>query len=116
MLMQPHSQQEPFLARLRSLYEDIALSDALLRIRAKAWERFEHVGLPSRQTEVYQYIRLRHLFGVDYARPEPKGLSRSVVAAHLLPECEHASLVFVNGAYESSLSDVSDLDPNIIIM
>ena len=37
-------------------------ADPLKRMRAKGWERFQQLGLPSRRHEQFRYLKMRHLY------------------------------------------------------
>ena len=62
MMAQPGLEQETFKNLLENLRTQAHAGDPLERIRQKAWQHFLSLGLPSRQNEVYRYIKLRHLF------------------------------------------------------
>lgn len=61
----------------------------------KTWERFLELGLPTKESEVYRYVRLKELYSQPFHLPQPwKGTLKG----------EAGTLVFVNGAYAQALS------------
>lgn len=65
----------------------------------RAWERFLELGMPTKKTESYRYVRLSSLYQKRYQLPH-----------FSLPNLEQqtGSLVFVNGRYCESLSLVPE--------
>ncbi len=108
-------EQDEFLQLVTQLYGDIALKDGLKRLRAKAWDRFLELGLPSRSLEVYRYIRLRNLFSRSFRSIESETLSSEQVAPFVYPECQESFLVFVNGTFQPTLSNVSGVPKKVVI-
>ena len=113
MLMQPRSEQDEFLDQLKQRYGMVSLSDALGRMRAQAWDRFLHLGLPTRQTEVYQYVKLRQLYAQRYQHSETV-LTRDVVAPYVCPRRKPV-IVSVNGRFSPELSDLSALGSKVVV-
>lgn len=66
-------------------------------INEKAWSRFLEIGLPTRTSEVYRYVRLKDLYSSSFSLPKPHPIAK---------EQEEATLVFVNGSYCPALSCV----------
>src|ERR1700722_7072901 len=60
-----------------------------------AWDRFLELGLPTRETEVYRYVRLKEIYGQLFHLPKQ-------IVPHA--EIQSGTLVFVNGAYCEALS------------
>lgn len=98
-------EQEAFRKLLHSLHSTQGLGDPLSRFRAKAWDHFEEIGLPTRKTEVFQYVRLRQLFGKTFGLANPMTLAKEEIAPHILPECRRSVAVFVNGHLDLNLSN-----------
>lgn len=59
------------------------------------WERFLEIGLPTKQNEVYRYVRLKDLYSTPYDAPRPFAVPKAL---------SESTLVFVNGCYQESLS------------
>ena len=85
---------------------------ALQKVREKAINRFESVGLPANKNEEYKYTPITRMLekhfdegdsivSDDFIRPETEAL----VQKHLL-DLEANHLVFVNGQYVENLSNI----------
>lgn len=109
------SERESFQSSLADLYQKSGSADPLYKIRAKGWERLLELGLPTRKTEVYRYIKLRSLFSENYTRSTPQTIDPSLIAPHIYPECRGSVLVFVNGHYMPALSQLTALPSKLII-
>lgn len=115
-MMTEHDQnQASFQALLQQHFLQNAANDPLQKIKAKAWERLQELGLPTRRTEVFRYLRLRALFSQNYALPSTCDLSSNEIASHIYPECIHSVLVFINGHFQSSLSNTKALPEKLVI-
>lgn len=116
MMTQPRSEQEEFQDLLEKLYsERVEPIDSLQKIKAKAWDHFLELGLPSRKTEAFRYLRLRHLFDHSYVHSRPLPVTPDAVTPHIYPECINSVLVFVNGHYQPSLSRTDALPKRLVI-
>lgn len=81
-------------------------SDTLQRLRNQSWNHYLQLGLPTRKTEQYRYIKLRNLLHGHYTfRPQP---IQKDITPHILPECQHSVIVIVNGQYSPQLSTFPD--------
>ena len=120
MMTQMGTDRESFHARVQALYEGVDKSDVLGKIRAKAWDHFLELGLPSRHAETYRLVPLRHLYKGVYAllensEPSPEKLSLAEVQPHIYPECAQSVLVFVNGSYVEALSNTTALPKQMVV-
>jgi len=92
---------EAFQAGLQALFDAHPTKD---KFRSELWKTFLALGLPTRKSEVFQYLKLRHL----YALPPVSAESASIdPTPYILPECQGSCFVFVNGRYMPSLSRLS---------
>lgn len=114
--LMPKSDDMRFQEKLQTLFQSSKLSDSLQRLRAKAWEHFLELGLPTRQSEVYQYVRLRHLFSKDLSVWPASPIGFDKLSAYVLPECQESLLTFVNGFFRPDLSRLSGLPKNVVAM
>ncbi|MDE3045905.1 MAG: Fe-S cluster assembly protein SufD [Verrucomicrobiota bacterium] len=81
--------------------------DALNAWRKKAYERFLAIGFPKPKQEAFQYLPLSKLESVWPKTFAPRStLSKGDIASAILPECETAHLVFVDGYFDSTLSSI----------
>lgn len=108
-------EQDAFQALLWSLYGQVSENDSLQKIRAKAWDHFLELGLPSRNEEVYRYIKLRNLFSQSYSPSVPTQRSKEDIANFIYPECQRSVLVFINGHFTPSLSNIEALSKRIVV-
>ena len=116
MMTAPQSEQEGFQSLLWALYGQMSESgDPLQKIRAKAWDHFLELGLPSKQEEVYRYVRLRNLFSRTFTLAQTSELSREAIGQYILPECKQSVLVFVNGFYSPHLSNREAIPKKTVI-
>lgn len=97
-------EQASFYRLLESLFREQGVEDPLSRFRAKGWELFQSLGLPTRKSEVFQYVPLRRLFGKTFELQELCRVERSEIAPYILPECKRSVAVFVNGQLDLELS------------
>jgi Fe-S cluster assembly protein SufD len=115
MMAQPGLEQENFKNLLENLRNQVNKGDALERTRQKAWQHFLSLGLPSRENEVYRYIKLRHLFSQPYQLAHEKTLTVDQIRPWIYPECCQSVLVFVNGHYMPQLSCLDALPTRVAV-
>lgn len=115
MTAQLSLEQESFKSLLESLRNQAKGDDPLERIRQKSWQQFLSLGLPTRQNEVYRYIKLRHLFSQSYCLANEKILTLDQITPWIYPECCQSVIVFVNGYYSPHLSNVQALPEKVVI-
>lgn len=101
---------------LEKLFCDHAAVNILLqKMRAKAWDHFQEIGLPNRKDEAYKYLRLHQFYAQQYVAATPSNISSDLLTDYILPECVGSVLVFVNGYYQPSLSNLSNLSNRLIV-
>ncbi len=107
MTAEPSVDIDQFQSLLAQRFLGAPKQDALGKLKVKAWERFEELGLPSRNNEVFRYLKMRHLYAL---RPDfnTSPLTACSIAPHIFPECSSDHLVFVNGVFTPSLSKIPD--------
>lgn len=112
MVLDMTEEQTAFLAQLKSLFAALDREDPLTRLRSKGWDHFEELGLPSRKTEVFQYIGLNRL----YAKTFYANASANVpnISSHVLPECQDSYIVFLNGQLDLSRSNITGLPVKVV--
>jgi Fe-S cluster assembly protein SufD len=82
----------------------------------KAWHRLQELGLPTRKSEVFQYIRLRMLYTQSFDISQATDIKHEEIDRFVLTECENAVLVFVNGHYNPTLSRLSALPKRLVML
>lgn len=115
MMAQPGLEQETFKKLLETMRAQAQVDDPLERIRQKAWQHFLTLGLPSKQNEVYRYIKLRHLFSQSFHLASEKSLSAEQIHPWIYPECRHSVVVFVNGHFSPQLSNLHALPAKVVV-
>lgn len=107
---------EQFQKELEGHYSQISSEGDLKKIRDISWDQFLEIGLPSKNEEAYRYIKLRKLYNQTFLSPTIASVSSKEIKPHILPECEQACVVFVNGCYQKHLSTTASLPSNVVII
>ncbi|WP_226996190.1 Fe-S cluster assembly protein SufD [Candidatus Protochlamydia sp. W-9] len=108
-------EQKIFTSLLEKHLDAINQGDPLQKARQKAWSQFLERGLPTKQSEAYRYIKLRHLFSQNYEFPKEESITKDQIASLVYPECQHSFLVFINGQFCSEFSETKNLPSQVII-
>lgn len=92
---------DPYRQRFADFMADRREPAAIARLRREAFERFQTLGLPTRQQEAWRFTDLSALQALALQRP-----TDTPVVAGALPTLEMPAhrLVFVNGRYAPGLS------------
>lgn len=106
--------QEAFLAFLWEQYGAIG-EGPLQKIRAKAWDHFQSMGLPGPRDDVYRYVPLRRFFARSFVETQETKRSHADIAPFVLPECRNSVLVFVNGRFSPDLSNLTALPSSVVV-
>ncbi len=115
MILESVAEQANFIELLENLKAEAHIQDPLERMRDKGWQQFLSLGLPSRQTENYRTIKLRHLFSQSYQLAQENTIATESIDGAVYPECRHSLIVLVNGNYSPELSNISALPPKVVI-
>lgn len=113
MMTQPQSEIDNFQQWLETCYGEVA-RDSLEKIRIKAWDHFNELGLPTKKSEVFRYVKLRNLYDRKFSPAKPTEVAHRAISPHVLPECEEAVLVFVNGFFQPQLSRTNALPKKVV--
>jgi Fe-S cluster assembly protein SufD len=116
MMTQPQLDTAVFLELLESYYKQTNQQDLLQKIRSRAWDHFLEMGLPTRKSEVFRYVKLHRLFSRRYQPAPVATVTQDEIESHLYPECRNSALVFVNGRYQPQLSRLSALSSRVVIL
>lgn len=108
-------ESKQFQNLLANHYAQAEATSPLQKVRAKAWERYLTLGLPTRRNELYRYVPLKNLFAQSYQASHPTAISIKDLAPHIIPECSRSHLVFVNGHYCPTLSNLTAIPKRIVI-
>ena len=115
MMTEQREGQEAFQSFLWSLYGQVDSADPMQKIRAKAWERFLELGLPTRKNEVYRYVHLRSFFANSYDPSHLTEVPKSVIDGHVLPECQQSVAVFINGHFSRQHSRLDAVPKRVVV-
>lgn len=107
--------QETFQSLLWDLYGRIDPADPLQKTRAKAWDHFLELELPTKKNDVYRYVRLRSFFANSYEPSQMADVAESAIDAHILPECAESVAIFINGQFSPQHSRLKGLSARIVI-
>jgi Fe-S cluster assembly protein SufD len=115
MIVQSGFERDTFKALLGEYLSQINTDDALRKLRGSAWNHFLDLGWPSKETEVYRYVKLNRLFSSEYRPAEKVEASLEDVAPFVQPECCRSVLVFINGHFCPGLSNAEALPSRVSI-
>lgn len=107
--------QKDFQSLLWALYGQFIEVDMLQKVRAKAWDHFLALGLPTRKDEVFRYVRLNYFFADKYEAARTTEIAVGDIEPHILPECQNSVLVFVNGHFNPLLSRTASLPKKAVV-
>lgn len=108
--------QEKLRLFLQQLYTESDPADGLKAIRARFWDHFLEIGLPTRSKESYQYLPLRELYAGSYSKAvDIEEIVQEKVEVEIYPECKDSFVVLVNGKLRSSLSNLSGVPRPIVL-
>lgn len=116
MMTEQRTDQNGFQTLLWSLYGQMGDADLLAKARAKAWDHFLGLGLPTRKDEVYRYVRLNQLFIQQYEPAQLTEVSNEDIVRHVVPECARSVLIFVNGYFSPQLSKIEALPKRAVVL
>jgi len=98
------------IASLENLYAEKSGRD-----RQKAWERLQTIGLPTRKSEAFRYVRLNSVLAKERGLGSASQVEEKIIEQALFPEADRSYLVFVNGHYTPQLSDRSAFTDRAVV-
>lgn len=99
-----------FYDRLKNRYKEVAVEDNLSRMRAKAWDRLNQIGLPNKKSKNFKSLRLRPIYNHPLLGT-PKGS-----ADHFQPLTPaNIRIVFLNGEFSAEHSLLDKLPEKIVL-
>jgi Fe-S cluster assembly protein SufD len=116
MTDQPTRIQTKAEEALASHFAALPADDPMHEIRATAFDAFLSKGLPHRRVEEWKYTDLRGLMREAPAPAEPAEPDAATVAlegADTFASIDRAQIVFVNGHFVPSLSDMKGLETDV---
>jgi len=115
MMTEQREGQEAFQSFLWNLYGQVEPADLLQKVRAKAWEHFLKLGLPTKKNDVFRYVRLNSFYDNNYEPSNLVEITQATIDEHVLPECKQSVAVFINGQFSPTQSRLNDIPKNIVI-
>ncbi len=107
---------ERFYKQLNRIFEEVKKPDLLKGFREKAYDHFLEMGLPEKKQEAFQYFPLGRLYDELFFSSQKETLSLEDIKPHVLPECQNACLVFINGHFSKTLSTFTSLPKSVVII
>lgn len=102
-----------FQTSISNIFNNLDDRSALKKLRAKAFDHYLKLGLPTRKNDVYKYVKLHQFFANNYEVAEPVDIEKAYLEPYILPECKQSVLVFVNGYFSLKLSKLEALPKNV---
>lgn len=88
---------------------------SLSAINQAGIERFALLKFPHKKHEMYTFVNTHELAGTAFELAADSPVDAAWVQSQVYPACKNSVVVFVNGAYQESLSDVSGLGGSLKI-
>lgn len=109
---------EQFFSALQEEYLKVENEggSGLKKVRARAWDHFLEMGLPSRTCEAYRYFPLQKLYGQTFQKASYVDLSYEQVEPFVHARCTDSVLVFVNGCFREDLSRTGALPSQALLL
>lgn len=115
MMAESSTELDQFQEMLNTAFATMP-EDLLGKVRLKAWDHFLELGLPTRKSEVYRYVKLRSLYENRFeTAPHSHSVTAEQIDPFILPESPNSVLVFVNGIFDSTLSRMSGLPKKMVV-
>ena len=114
-LLEP-TEETAFLDLYKKFAVEKKPNSALRAIQEAALSRFETLGFPNSKHEMYTFVNTKNLSTTPFKIPSySTELAEDNIASHIFPGCENSCLVFVNGAFNSSLSKLRAIEDYVKI-
>ena len=88
---------------------------ALGPLRESAIRRFELLKFPHKKHEMYSFVNTQELAGTAFKLAKPSPVDADFIQSRVYPQSKNSVLVFVDGFYQESLSDLSGLGSSLKI-
>ena len=97
------------LALHKKFMGDKQAKASLRPINQAGIERFAVLKFPHKKHEMYSFVNTNELAGTSFELAADSPVDTTWVQSQIYPACKNSVMVFVNGAYQESLSDLSGL-------
>lgn len=88
---------------------------ALAPLRESAIRRFELLKFPHKKHEMFSFVNTQALAGTPFKLARPSPIDADLIQSRIYPQSKNSVLVFVDGFYQESLSDLSGLGSSLKI-
>jgi len=116
LLTREFAHTERFCALLKKAFDHVCGADPILGMRQRAFDHFLELGLPEKSKEAFRYVPVRLLYEGNYRVVAPTADLKEQVAARVLPESRKSHLVFINGYFEPTLSNLEALPKKVVVL
>lgn len=90
-------------------------TDYVQSLRKNARSQVKELTLPTRQDEEWRFTDLSELYQLEFEAAKTETVTQKIADNFILPEAQESCLVFVNGEYNSELSNLSGLPTGIYV-
>ncbi|WP_107667753.1 Fe-S cluster assembly protein SufD [Cyanothece sp. BG0011] len=90
-------------------------TEYLQTLRKNAVSQVQELTLPSKKDEEWRFTDLSDLYQLAFQTAKTETVTPTIIDNFILPEAQQSYLVFVNGEYNSELSNVSSLPEDIYV-
>lgn len=90
------------------------LDHPLYPLQQAAAERLNRIGLPSGREDAFKFVSLRSFNQKKLTAAPPSKVDQELLLSHTPPRYKGSTLVFVNGCFDESLSDLTALPSSLI--
>lgn len=116
LLTETYAHTDRFCQALKKAFDQVCGSDPMLGMRQRAFDHFLELGLPEKNKEAFRYVPVRLLYEGMYQIQPPKQNLQELVASQVLSESKNSYLVFVNGYFQPSLSNLEALPKKVVVL
>ena len=101
------TEETAFLDLYKKFVGEKKPSSTLRAIQEAALSRFEILGFPHSKHEMYTFVNTKNLATTRFKTSNHSTeFAEDNIASHIFPGCENSCLVFVNGVFNFSLSEL----------
>ncbi len=96
-------------------FEQLDAGFPLHAMRQSAFNRYQELGIPTTRDEEWRYTNVAPMQDIQFSPAPPATTSLEEMGDHLLKETDCHRLVFVNGHYAASLSDIGPMEDGAVL-
>lgn len=103
---------DQYIAAFEQVIQEVP-EGAIRSLRQEAFERFKELGFPTTKVEDWKYTDTAFLARTEFHVPEQEVLTDADIEPFLIPGFEGRRLVFLDGRYQTKVSDPSKLPDGV---